>query len=114
MTSSNKLGEENEPETASEIVWSDVTGMNLNKIPFLVEHPGIRTHISSFFTNHLTNFINYSSPMKYLICVFGKQTCMQVSETAPRFRIQSWKETDFTEMKKFVGCIMWMDLVQLP
>ncbi|KAJ8969421.1 hypothetical protein NQ314_001762 [Rhamnusium bicolor] len=29
-------------------------------------------------------------------------------------RIQNWKDTDQAEMKKILGCILWMEILSLP
>ena len=109
---------EKNSEARSEVTWSDVTGVNFNNIPFTVPNPGICTPLFDFFEKSPYEFYKMLVTDE-IFDLFVSETNLYAEqqksrEKSSKARIQKWKSTDRAEMEKFVGCIMWMGLVQLP
>lgn len=111
--------DENEIDRVTNISWSPVTGMYLRKIPLTVTNSGIQT---SIYESYLKRPYDFYKMMinDDIIDMFVSQTNLYaeqqkvVQERVKKSRIHAWRNTNREEMEKFLGCIMWMGLVQLP
>ncbi|KAJ8933811.1 hypothetical protein NQ314_013783 [Rhamnusium bicolor] len=82
------------------LMWGPVTGNYLKNISLTLNDSGIHSHIYNLYQKIPYDF--------YKMMITDEIFQLFVNET------NNWKNTTQEEMEKFIGCLMWMGLLQLP
>jgi hypothetical protein len=111
--------EEEIPRNSGDLAWNSVTGLNLKNLLFTEPNPGVNTELYAEYY--------MKSPLEFYELFLDEEILsMMVTETnryaaqcrakqnAPKAIIHDWQDTTAVEMKKIIGIILWMGLVQYP
>lgn len=112
------IDDESEPSPIINFEWGQVTGNFLKNIPVTINDSGIKATVYEQYEQ--TPYFFYKMMITdEIIQLFVRETNIyahqqKAKNTSQHSRVQTWKDTTENEMEAFLGCLMWMGLVQLP
>ncbi|KAJ8962444.1 hypothetical protein NQ314_005740 [Rhamnusium bicolor] len=107
--------EEND-DNLSHIQWGPVDGKSLKKFDLVLNNTGIKQELYDMFERHPYDFFKLFITND-LVTYMMEQTNIYAAQTMRHVTIskkKSWKPTNFNEMEKFLGILIWMGLLPLP
>ncbi|KAF2882178.1 hypothetical protein ILUMI_24004 [Ignelater luminosus] len=105
-------------ETNTNFAWMQVFGIHLNDFSFTENNSGIRRHIYDDYQKSPYDFYKMLITDE-IFQLFVNETNLyahqeKTKNSTPNSRIKQRRDTGQVEMDKFIGCLMWMGLMQLP
>ncbi|KAJ8964004.1 hypothetical protein NQ314_005216 [Rhamnusium bicolor] len=105
-----------EQHIETNLMWGPVTGNYLKNISLTLNDSGIHSHIYDLYQKTPYDFYKMMITNEIFQLFINEMNVYAQQEknknTTRRSRIQNWKDTTQEEMEKFIGCLMWMGLLQ--